>query len=465
MINARENISSGIKDMKAVWRRIKEKDFSDNTGIALKNSIYQFFTNLTTKVGSLIFTVILARILMPELYGNYSLALATVLIFATVSDMGIGSTLIRFVSRELGKNNLGKAGAYALYLTKIKVVFISVVSAALLISSRFIAENYYQKPIYFALLAGGLYVVSVGLVSIIQSILQSKSFFRPIFIRETIFQGIRIIAIPLIILYMMGTSSSEEIILFWIIGILALTYLASAISFIFYKKIKIISLLRNSGSLNSPEKKEVNHFLFIISATILSGIFFGYIDTIMLGRFVSSEYIGFYNVAFSFIGALIPLIAFPATALLPSLSSIEKRSREQLFNKSRRITFILSVIIAVLVFAFSSLIVKAIFGESYLLSENILKIFSILYISMPLISIYSSYFIAIGKPATVTRSLIISTTINVALNIVFILYLIRFGEIYAVYGAAAATVISRLYYLSALIFSRRKFSKLNNQGK
>lgn len=108
MINAKGNLSSGINDLKSVWRRITKRDFSGETGVALKNSVYQFLTNLTTKVGSLIFTIILARILMPELYGNYSLALATILIFAAISDLGIGNSLIRFVSREIGRRNWKK---------------------------------------------------------------------------------------------------------------------------------------------------------------------------------------------------------------------------------------------------------------------------------------------------------------------------------------------------------------------
>lgn len=352
-----------------------------------------------------------------------------------------------------------KAGSYAKHFAKIKITLTLFLSLSLVVFSKFISEVYYQKPIHLALLAGGIYLLFAGIIDLMQSLFRSYNFFKPIFIRETFFQGIRIIAIPLIALYLVRLSLGGEKILFWIIGILAFTYFASAVSFLFYKKINVLSLLKSKSALDSPEKKEVNRFLFLISATALSGVFFGYIDTIMLGRFVSAEYIGFYNIAFSFIGALTPLVTFSSTALLPALSKMEKGKREVLFNKSRRITFLLSIAISALVFIFSPIIIGVIFGNSYLASANILRIFSVLYLVMPLISIYSSYFTAIGRPGRVTRSLIISTVMNIVLNILFILYLIRFGEIYAVYGAAVATIISRLYYMFALITSKKKMNK------
>ena len=49
-------------------------------------------------------TILLARILMPELFGLYNLALSTIFLFSAISNLGIGETVITFVSKELGKN-------------------------------------------------------------------------------------------------------------------------------------------------------------------------------------------------------------------------------------------------------------------------------------------------------------------------------------------------------------------------
>ena len=141
------------KDVKDIWRRIRKRDFSGNTGLAVKNSVYQFSTNIVAKIGSLIFTIIIARLLMPELFGLYSLALATIGLFVAFSDLGVGKTLIRFLSIELSKKKPNTKGYYD-YLIKIKFFITLIVSLVLISLSYWIASIYYYKPIFLALLAG-----------------------------------------------------------------------------------------------------------------------------------------------------------------------------------------------------------------------------------------------------------------------------------------------------------------------
>jgi len=88
---------------------IKNRNFKGNKGLAIKNSFYQFSTNFVAKIGGLFFTIILARLLMPELFGLYSLAIATIFIFISFTDLGIGSAIITFVSRYLSRGRKGKA--------------------------------------------------------------------------------------------------------------------------------------------------------------------------------------------------------------------------------------------------------------------------------------------------------------------------------------------------------------------
>src|SRR3990172_2759397 len=139
-------IHEGESDVKLIWRRIRKRDFSGNTGSAIKNSVYQTFTNIFAKIGSLIFTIIVARLLLPGLFGLYSLALSTILLFSAFSDFGIGGAFVTFISRELGKKRKKTAKAYTYYFGKISLFLISISILALLASAKFISENYYQKP-------------------------------------------------------------------------------------------------------------------------------------------------------------------------------------------------------------------------------------------------------------------------------------------------------------------------------
>ncbi|MFZ1970829.1 MAG: oligosaccharide flippase family protein [Candidatus Nanoarchaeia archaeon] len=451
----KENISSGAGDIKKLWHRLKNRDFSGNSGLAIQNSLYQFLTNVSTKLGALIFTVILARVMMPTLFGEYSLALSVVLIFVSFSDLGIGDTMIRFVSKKIGENNPQKAKTYTKYFIKIKFVFIFSISLLILILAKVISNIYPNEPIYLALMAGSIYIFFVGFVAFFINVLNANSHFKPIFYRETVFQVIRIILIPLITIYLLKNNFSSELILFWNIAMLAVTYFLSGFTFLSYKEVNIFSILKQKEQLSSPEKKQVNKFILLMSATVFSGVFFGYIDTVILGLFVQPQYIGYYRAAFNLIAAIAPLITL-YVAVYPIFNKLNKEDLEILFKRSFRITLILSVLISIFLFAFANIIISLIYGSAYSMSANILRIFSIVLVTFPITGIYYAYFASIGKPEINTRTLAWSTVINIALNIILISWLVRYSPLWAAYGAAAATIISRWFYTIALAVYKRK---------
>src|SRR3989338_5981732 len=299
-------IMSAGRDILQVFNILKYRKFSGYSGLAAKNSIYQFLTNIILKGGSLLFTLIFARLLMPELFGLYSLALATIILFALLADLGIGQSLIVFISKSMQKNKPEEAKAYFNYIFKIKI-WLTLLSVTLLVlSSKLIVSFYNDKPILLALLVGTLYVVSLSLIGVFDALFQAVNNFRQNMLRELIFQILRLIIVPIGALLFI--KSSYDFILFVIIGLLSLTYIVALIfmAYVAYQKVPLMK--EKSRGLNSLEKKKVNKFLGIMALTVLSGMFIGYIDTLMLGRFVTPEYIGFYQAALNAINSLIPLI-------------------------------------------------------------------------------------------------------------------------------------------------------------
>ncbi|MFH0712197.1 MAG: oligosaccharide flippase family protein [archaeon] len=96
-------IKKEAKEIRVIFGRIKRRDLKGNSGQAIKNSTYQLATTLTAKIGSIIFTIIIARLLMPELFGLYGLALSTILLISAFSDLGISTTMLTFVSKTIDK--------------------------------------------------------------------------------------------------------------------------------------------------------------------------------------------------------------------------------------------------------------------------------------------------------------------------------------------------------------------------
>ncbi|MFH1325758.1 MAG: oligosaccharide flippase family protein [archaeon] len=453
----KQDILIHIRD---IFRRIKKRDFSGNTGIVVKNSIFQFLTNITAKAGSLLFTIILARILMPELFGLYSLALSTILILSTFSELGVGVTLTRFVSKEFGKNKKkNKAKSYTIYLGKLKLFLIFISMLILIISAKFISNAYYQKPIFLALIAGSLYILFAGIVAFMQSILQALNYFKGIFYKEIIFQAMRLIIIPLVVLLSLKQLFSSESLLFLIILGLGFSYLISLIFLIFLSKNKLEYLSKKEKKISFLEKKKVNKFILPVSALTITTAFFGYVDMVMLGRFVVSEYIGYYRAAFTLIAAMTSLISF-STVLLPIFSKLKNQQLERGFKKSLLIILWISFALFLFVLLSSSFIINLIYGGEYIFSINLLRFLSLLLISIPLNGIYISYFAAKGKPMIVTKLLIISLFMNITLNVLAILFLNEYGNSFVVYGVTGATIIGSWSYMFGLILSKKKEKQL-----
>lgn len=453
-------INEEKKDIEEIWSRFKKRDFSGNTGMAVKNSIFQMSTNLVAKLGSLIFTIILARLLMPELFGLYSLVLSIVVIFATFSELGISTALIRFISKEFEKKQ-SRLKSNILYLWKMKAALIFFSSILLIIFADYIANTFYQKPIFLALLAGVLYLIFIQLTAFLQPLLFASNNFTSVFKREIIFQIIRLILVPLAVVLAIKYSLSDEIVLMLIIFFLAIAlFLSSIFLFLDVKKSYYIKF-KTEKTLPLPKKQKstLNKFIFATAALAVSGVFFGNIDKVMLGKFVEAEFIGYYTAAVTLISALAPIIAFSAIVLLPIFSRLKGKRLEAGFKKSMRITSLIAVgtFLVTLLFAYFAILI--IYGKEYLPATNILRLLSLLLFILPVIAVYQSYYISQGKPKTVAKLLILSTILNIFLNYILITSLLKFGDLAAVYGATIATIISQFFYLGGLIKGRRKKQK------
>ena len=437
-----------------IFNILKRRKFKGNTGTAVKNSAYQFSTILISKIGSLIFTIILARLLLPELFGLYGLALSTILLLGSFSDLGINKALIRYIPKYLEKGDNKKAKAYFMYLVKLKSFLVGASAVLILLLANFISQTYYQKPLFLSLLAGALYIIVVGFLSFIDFIFYASNKFRSIFYKEIFLQLLRVTIVPLAVLLTIKYSFSNGVSIFMIIAALTLAYFLILIPLIFIVQRKVNFLREKSVELTKKEKKSINKFILPLSATVLSGLFFGYIDIVMLGRYVLAENIGYYKAAFSLIGALVPLIGF-SVVLLPIFSSLKGKRLEEGFNKSAKAVALLSLLGVIGTLIFSNLAINIIFGGQYSPSINILRILSVLLIALPLASIYDSYFIAKGNTKLIAKLLGISVLINILLNYILITWLIQYSNTLAVFGAAIATIISRYFYLFMLMIFRK----------
>lgn len=442
-------------DIKNIFNRLKKRDFSGTTGQVVKNSTYSLATSLIAKFGSLVFTIIIARMLAPELFGLYTLTLSTIFLFSIFSDLGISTTMLTFVSKALGKNNPEKAKTYFKGLLKYEIYLIIISSSILILSAYFVSNYWYNKPIFYALLAGGLYIPMTTLIGYITTAFQAGNNFKAGMTKEIIFQISRFILIPLGLFYFLKISLEKSMIIAGIILILTFCYFISLLYLRIIAKKQILYLRKKASGLKKQEKQELKKFILPLSFTVLSGTFFGYIDTLMLGHYVDAIHIGYYGAAFGLIGSAGVIIGFVAASILPIFSRLQGKSLEKIFKKTRNFTLLIGIAATIFTYFIAKYILM-IYGKGYIPGTILLQFLSILLITLPLSGIYTSYFISLKKTKLIAKLLIASTVVNVILNIWFITYGLQFGMMGGVIGACVATICSRIFYLAGVIISKGK---------
>jgi len=448
-------IEEGEKEFKEITGRLRKRDFSGNEGQAIKNSSFQLATTLVAKIGSLLFTIIIARMLMPELFGLYSLALGTIVLFAGFSDFGVGTAMLTFVSKALGRGDRKKAKAYFSYLLKRKWILVGIVTLVLLGSAYFIANNYYDKPIFYALLVGGLYLPLASMTGFFEGTFRAANKFKFVLFKELIFQFVRMSLVPLAIFFFLRKGLEAPVLLGGIIFVLSLCFFVAFVFsyFVYRKRVKFSK--EKKSRLLLEEKASLKKFIWPITLTVLSGVFFGYIDTIMLGHFVTGEFIGYYAAAFSLVASVAAIIGFTSGALFPIFARLKGKKLESGFRKTRLITLLISLAAAIVTFVLAKYLVLIAYGGDYLLAVLILQIFSLFILLGPIIGLYDAYFTSQERTKVIAFLLIITTMINIGLNWLFITQGLKIGMYEALIGAAIATLISKGVYLVGLGFWKR----------
>ncbi len=443
-------------DLKNIFNRFRKRDFSGTAGQAMKNSSYQLTQNLIFKFGSLLFTIVVARMLLPELFGLYSLALATIVLFASFSDLGISSALITYGAKALAKKDIKKTKEYVKKLFKWKLWLVFITSGILLVSAYFIAEIYYAKPIFYALLVGGLYLPIVSLVGFVEQIFKTTENFKIPTIKEGIFQAIRLILVPLTIFLFLKAGLSNQ-------GLVVVTFFALVVSyfltllFLVWKAKKISFLKAKANNLDKREIKDLKKFIYPLSATAMAGLFFGYIDILMLGHFVSSKFIAYYGAAFSLVGGAAAIIGFTAAAMMPIFARKSGKALELIFRKARNMTLLISLLAGIFTYLVAYYVVRIAYGVEYLQAVPILRWFSILVVLIPILGLYVGYFTTQKKTKELAWLIVGAAILNIIFNWFAITWgLSNYGEMGAVFGAVGATILSRVIYLIGLIIWRKR---------
>ncbi|MFA5020210.1 MAG: oligosaccharide flippase family protein [Candidatus Pacearchaeota archaeon] len=430
---------------------IEEKSLTKQ---AIKGSAWNFTSSLVMRAGSLIFSVILARMLLLEGFGLYNLVLSIALTFMFFSSTGINETLVRYIPESLKSKKLLKKNYFHTIL-KLKFILVLVTSLLLLIISYPLSEYIFKKPqAFFPLVLASVYIFILSLEGFFTAFFYAVKKSEYVVAKESISQVLRIGLVLIISLLLVKNLNVFHVFLVLIIS----TFIT--LSFSVYNNYRLFpEIFKNKEPAKQEDKKRVFNFFMYSTLGFFSFMFLGNIDTIMLGIFVpGTEAIGIYRAAFNIVSSISGLLAF-SSVLIPIFVQVKKENLEHAFNRVFKYTMIVSVPSAFGIAALGNYFLFLLYGRSYLESTLPLYFLSMLIILSVQVTLFISLFSTREKNNLFLSASLFVMALNILLNYLLIKYFLLFSPNLAATGVAIATMISWIIYSIGLyIFAKNKLN-------
>lgn len=375
---------------------------------------------------NLIVGIWLARYLGPTDFGLFNFAIAITTVFLPLVNFGLQGILVKELFHFSNEKYKILGTSFVLKLVIGVLVFFGIL--------LFYSSKSFESPEDFI-------VILVAISILFQPFLVLENWYesqvkakRPAILKSIFFLISSIIKIVLII---------EEKELSAFAFVYSLEAMLIAIALIVAYKMDKESIFNWRFDFKVLKSLTSKSWLLVLSS--ISAILYLKIDQVMLGTMTSDEELGYYSAAVKLSEAwyFIPLII--SNALFPAILSAKLKSKKEYITRLQQLCdayFGISLLLAVLVSLFATLIIGVLYGNQYSPSIVILQIHIWAGIFIFLRTVLSKWLIAEDKYKFSLISQLSGAVANVALN----LFLIpKFGGI----GAAIATVIS--YFVTSFL--------------
>jgi O-antigen/teichoic acid export membrane protein len=390
-----------------------------------------FNSNVFSIVAGLLFSVILARALGPDKFGVYSALIIIPMIVLSLTHMGIrGSAIFHVGKGEFDRNEL---------VSSIMVLLIIASLLGIIISAA--AYWIYDEPSFTMLYIGLVLLVIPGRLAIVYlgGVFLGNDEVKKANKMNWITNGIQLLMV-VVLVWALSLEILGAILSFLISGSIVAIYGLILLRKTYQIKLRIhkkilISLLRLG-------------ILFSVSFFILQ---LNYrIDILLLEKLRDATEVGIYSIGASIAEQLwqlplaVGIVVFSRTA-----NTKDKEEMTQMTGVLLRLSFLFSLIIAVLIFFLVPVLVPLVFGNEYIPSIRIIQIILPGIIMVVMFRILSGHLAGLGRPEVTLYVFLPALLINILLNLLWI-------PEYGGEGAAMATNVSYAFgsigYL--IIYSR-----------
>jgi len=340
-------------------------------------SFHLFIGQTTSTIIMAIGTIILTRLMLPEEYGLYAIALMPPLMINLFRDWGVNSAMTKYIANLRAKNkqndihDLLIAGLTFEITTGLALSFLSLFLAS------FIATTIFHRPESTPLISiASITIFSGALLTASQSSFigfEKMQFNSLTMICQSI---VKTIAAPLLVF--LGYGVLGAVLGYTLSSLTAGITGLAILYFIFFRKQRKTKTNRN-GTFKTL-KMMLHYGVPLSISSILAGFRIQFYS-FMMAFFCSDIMIGNYRAATNF-AVLLTFFTFPiATVLFPAFSKLDPQNEHQLlkniFTSSTKYTALLLVPATMAVIVLSKPMISTLFGEKWVYAPLFLTLYVI----------------------------------------------------------------------------------------
>jgi O-antigen/teichoic acid export membrane protein len=401
-----------------------------------KNTGILFSAQIIACILGLFYSIYMARYLGPVGFGILSFAIALILIFGVLGDLGLSTLLTRELSKDksLEKKYIGN-------FIPIKIVLSILTYSLLVLVVNLLGYSPQTLNIVYII---GLSMVANGFSQLFYGLFQSYE--------KMEYQSITLLINNTLIFLGVIYGISQGFNVSWF----ALVYFIASLAVLIFS---LIIFMWKYDSFNleihfSYWKKSLILAL-PLSILLIFSVIASRVDTVLLELLKGSTAVGWYSASYRILDFLMYIPTLYTGAIFPVLSNFHVSSKESLkimYEKSFKYLFIISLPISAAMTILAQHIILILYQNSYYQSILCLQI---LIWSIPflfLMPMFGTLFVSINKSYTMVKITFITMIFNIIFNLMFI-------PTFSYIGAAILTVLTGIlgsvisfYYLSNFIY-------------
>ena len=400
------------------------------------NMSWMLIAQIIVSILSFIWTIMVAQYLGPSEYGIFGTAISFSNLFLVISDLGVGTYIIRSISTDLENENnyINNAFSLSLFLSVLYLVIVLVVLLGL---------GWDNLIILSCLLYAIVNVIGrfVGVLVIPFQVHEQMKFQA---INNIISNVSTFIVLMLVIFTSLG-----------LFGVISAYIISGIISFLYVFFTVRKHYFHLEFSFNPSFYKELIKCGIPFAITTVFATIYYSIDMVMITQFVGTYDAGLYNAAYKLLSFLTIFYSIYTTVIFPVLSKLFKDSKDLLklgFAKSSKYLTVVSIPIAVFTCFYSYDIIN-IYGSEFVSAGPIMNILIWTICFIFINGNAGAVLNAAHKEYSVTKICGAAALLNVVLNLIFI-------PKFSYYGASVATVLSEALVFILCMYVLKKIDQL-----